>query len=67
MSPDTVVLGTVLIDFWMRNVGVVYQELDFELVYKRVPAVLLYIFLRTLFIRKGKRCFPPREFSAAKH
>ena len=39
MSLDTVVLGTVLIDFWMRNVGVVYQELDFELVYKIVPGI----------------------------
>ena len=47
--------------------GVVYQEADFELVYKIVPAVLLYIFLRSLFIRKGKHGFPPREFSAAKH
>lgn len=67
MSLDTVVLGTVLIDFWMRNVGMVYQELDFELVYKIVPAVLLYIFLRLLFIRKGKHGFPPRGFCAAKH
>ena len=61
------VLGTILTDFWMRSVGVVYQEVDFELVYKIVPAVLLYIFLRSLFIRKGKHGFPPREFSAAKH
>ena len=61
------VLGTILIDFWMRSVGVVYQKVDFELVYKIVPAVLLYIFLRSLFIRKGKHGFPPREFSAAKH
>ena len=61
------VVGTILIDFWMRSVGVVYQEVDFELVYKIVPAVLLYIFLRSLFIRTGKHGFPPREFSAAKH